>query len=152
MNFKDIELEALDEKGETTNIKLGDLKGKNIVLYFYPKDDTPVCTGEAIEFRDNLTKFPENTAVTGVSGDDIESHKHFFKKHELNFHILADTEHRLAEAFSNVANRTTKEGKSDYVMRSTFVIDKNGKIIKEWRNVSVDGHIDEILAFLKTLK
>ena len=84
MKFENIELKGLDSKGKETKIKLADLKGKNIILYFYPKDETPICTKEAGNFRDALKKLPEDTIVIGVSPDNIESHKKFFEKHNKN--------------------------------------------------------------------
>ena len=186
MKFENIELKGLDAEGKETKVKLGDLKGKNIVLYFYPKDETPICTKEASEFRDALKKLPPDTVVIGVSPDSIESHKKFFEKHNLNFHILSDTEHKLAKAFDNLtktAREKIGEGKYEFekikdkirdkridmklkhdertiremqdkpvTMRSTFIIDKKGRMIKEMRDIDIKGHVNEIVEFVKTMK
>lgn len=174
LNFKDIELNGIDSDGNETKVKLSDLKGKNVVLYFYPKDGTSICTKEAGNFRDALAKFPKDTVVIGVSPDTIESHKEFFKEHNLNFNILSDTEHKLAKAFKNlkedIADRVedTKEilhdtkikmkkaidktKHSPETIRSTFIIGKDGKLLKEMRNIDIKGHVDEIVEYVKGLK
>ncbi|GGH87514.1 peroxiredoxin Q/BCP [Pullulanibacillus pueri] len=134
--------------GET--LSLADFRGKNVVLYFYPKDMTPGCTTEACDFRDNHNKFSEiNTVVLGVSPDPVDKHQKFTEKHELPFPLLADTEHEVAEKYD--AWQLKKNFGKEYmgIQRSTFVIDQNGNIAKVWPKVKVEGHVEEIYNFIK---
>ncbi len=132
------------------DIQLGSFRGKQVVLYFYPKDDTPGCTVEACAFRDNLPKFEGLDAVIlGVSRDSLKSHARFIGKYSLNFTLLSDEDlvaHRLYDTWK----RKTNYGKSYMgTERSTFVIGPDGKIKKIFRKVKVDGHEAEVLAALK---
>ncbi|GGE45582.1 peroxiredoxin [Pullulanibacillus camelliae] len=134
--------------GET--ISLADYKGKNVVLYFYPKDMTPGCTTEACDFRDNHAKFADfNTVVLGISPDPVDRHQKFTEKHDLPFPLLADTEHEVAEQYG--AWQLKKNFGKEYmgIQRSTFVIDKEGKIARIWPKVKVDGHVQEVYNFIK---
>lgn len=147
--MKDLKLQGIDKNGETKEFTLADFGGKRIVLYFYPKDDTPICTKEAKSFRDNLEKLSKYGVVIGVSSDDIDSHKSFKEKYHLNFPLLSDIGHKLAEKFKVLKDKI-QDGKKIYeVERSTFIIDENGNIEKEWRNIDINGHIEEILEYLK---
>lgn len=131
-------------------ISLSDYRGKYVILYFYPKDMTPGCTTEACDFRDHHDSFSELDAVIlGVSPDPVERHQKFITKHELPFELLADENHQLAEAFG--AWKLKKNfGKEYYgIERSTFIIDKEGKLLKEYRKVRVKGHVEAALEFLK---
>ncbi|WP_010529691.1 thioredoxin-dependent thiol peroxidase [Lentibacillus jeotgali] len=122
-------------------VSLSDYKGQNVVLYFYPKDMTPGCTNEACDFRDNKGKFSDLDAVIiGISPDPIESHQKFIDKHDLPFMLLADVDHKTAEDYG-VWN--------DGIERSTFIIDKEGKLQKEFRKVKVEGHVEEALKYLR---
>lgn len=142
----DLELPA--SNGET--IKLSDFRGKNVVLYFYPKDMTPGCTTEACDFRDQHQNFEELDAIIiGVSPDPIARHEKFIEKHGLPFLLLADEEHKMAESFGVWKNKQMFGKEYMGIERSTFVIDKDGKIAKEWRKVKVKGHVDEALQFIK---
>ena len=133
-------------------ISLKDLKGKNVVLYFYPKDDTPGCTREACAFRDNLPKFTSSDAtVIGVSRDSGESHDQFKAKYQLPFTLASDADGKLSEAFGAWGERERDGKKTMGMIRSTFLIDKKGVVRKEWRNVNVDGHAEEVLNAVKTL-
>lgn len=133
-------------------ISLKDLKGKNVVLYFYPKDDTPGCTREACAFRDNLPKFTSSDAtVIGVSRDSGESHDQFKAKYQLPFTLASDVDGKLSEAFGAWGERERDGKKTMGMIRSTFLIDKKGVVRKEWRNVNVDGHAEEVLNAVKTL-
>ena len=131
-------------------VKLSSMKGKSVVLYFYPEDDTPGCTREACAFRDNLPKFGGLDAVIlGVSKDSLESHAKFIDKYSLNFTLLSDEDlvaHKLYDTWKlkNNYGRTYMGTE-----RSTFVIDSNGKIKKIFRRVKVDGHESEVLAALQ---
>lgn len=129
-------------------IDLGSLSGNKVVLYFYPKDDTPGCTKQACDFRDNLNRIVDKgVKVIGISPDDPESHRKFADKYGLNFDLLSDTNHALAEAM-NVWKEKNFMGRSYMgVERSTFLLD-NGRIEKAWQPVKVEGHVDEILKAL----
>ncbi len=128
---------------------LAGLRGRKVVLYFYPKDDTPGCTKEACSFRDNLARVTSKGAVVlGVSHDDIESHAKFRKKYSLSFPLLSDTEGKVLGEYG-VWKEKGMFGKSFLgIARTTFIIDEDGKIAKVFPNVRVDGHTDEILEAL----
>ncbi|MBV7506445.1 thioredoxin-dependent thiol peroxidase [Bacillus sp. sid0103] len=146
MQVPNFELKA--NNGEKVN--LSNFKGTNVVLYFYPKDMTPGCTTEACDFRDQIQQFTEVDAVIlGVSPDPVDRHQKFVEKYGLPFLLLADTEHQLSEAFG--VWKLKKNFGKEYmgIERSTFIIDKEGKLVKEWRNVKVKGHVDEALAYIK---
>ncbi|KGX87680.1 peroxiredoxin [Pontibacillus halophilus JSM 076056 = DSM 19796] len=134
--------------GET--VKLSDYKGKHIVLYFYPKDMTPGCTTEACDFRDHHESFKELDAVIlGVSPDPVERHKKFIDKHELPFVLLADEDHAVAEAYD--VWKLKKNFGKEYmgIERSTFIIDKEGTVAKEYRKVKVKDHVEEALTYIR---
>ena len=134
-------------------VSLAALKGKPVVVYFYPRDDTPGCTREACAFRDRSGELKAHGAtVLGISTDDVKSHAKFRKKFELNFPLLADTEHKTAEAFGAWREKNMYGKKSMGIQRSTFLIDSAGKVRKVWRKVNVDGHDAEVLAALDALK
>jgi len=129
-------------------LSLGDLRGRPVVLYFYPKDSTPGCTREACAFRDARAELAELGAVVlGVSMDSLKSHQKFRETHQLNFPLLSDPEGRAITAFG--AWKTGQEGKS--VNRSTFLIDGEGVIRRIWRSVRVEGHDAEVLEALRSL-
>ncbi|MBN6205969.1 thioredoxin-dependent thiol peroxidase [Ralstonia pickettii] len=132
------------------DISLSDYRGKYVILYFYPKDMTPGCTTEACDFRDHHDSFSELDAIIlGVSPDPAERHQKFIAKHELPFELLADESHQLAEAFG-VWKLKKNFGKEYYgIERSTFILDKEGKLLKEYRKVRVKGHVEAALEFLK---
>jgi peroxiredoxin Q/BCP len=132
-------------------VKLSDFLGKrHVVLYFYPKDMTPGCTTEACDFRDKHESFAElNAVILGVSPDPMNRHDKFIGKYELPFLLLADEEHKAAESYD--VWKLKKNFGKEYmgIERSTFVIDKDGQVVKEWRKVKVKGHVDEALQFIK---
>lgn len=132
------------------NVTLSQFRGKYIVLYFYPKDMTPGCTTEACEFRDQYEVFTELGAVViGISPDSIERHKKFIEKHRLPFLLLADEKQDVAKLY-NVWKLKKNFGKEYMgIERSTFLIDPDGQIIREWRKVKVNGHVEEVLNALK---
>ena len=132
------------------NVTLSQYKGKNIVLYFYPKDMTPGSTTQAYDFRDEYSEFENlNTVVLGVSPDPIERHQKFIEKHGLPFPLLADTENEVAKLY-DVWKLKKMFGNEFYgIERSTFIIDAEGIVRKEWRKVKVKGHIEETLEFIK---
>lgn len=144
------ELELPSNNGKA--VKLSDFRGKNVVLYFYPKDLTPGCTTEACDFRDHHEQFKSvNAVIIGVSPDPISRHQTFIEKHGLPFHLLADVDHKAAESFG--VWKLKKNFGKEYmgIERSTFIIDEHGYIIKEWRKVKVKGHVEEALQFIKKL-
>lgn len=131
-------------------VSLSDYKGKNIVLYFYPKDMTPGCTTQACDFRDNYEEFEKyNTVVLGVSPDPIESHVKFIDKHELSFPLLADVDHIVAKSFEVWQLKKTFGNEYYGIVRSTFIIDQNGILQKEYRNVRVKNHVQKTLDYVK---
>ncbi|MGG0529326.1 thioredoxin-dependent thiol peroxidase [Bacillus pumilus] len=142
------EIELTGDNGE--KVKLSDFKGKHIVLYFYPKDMTPGCTTEACDFRDRHQSFAELDAVIiGVSPDSQDQHQKFKEKHDLPFLLLVDDEQKLSEAFG--VWKLKKNFGKEYmgVERSTFLINKEGTLVKEWRKVKVKDHVEEALEELK---
>ena len=148
MNYSKIKLQGIDAQGAEKEYTLENFKGQNIILYFYPKDNTAGCTQEACDFRDNFNRLTSKAVVIGVSPDSISSHLKFKIKNELNFILLSDSEHKLAEAF-NVWQEKSMYGKKYMgIVRSTFIIDNNGKIEKEWRKVKVKGHVEEIFTYI----
>jgi thioredoxin-dependent peroxiredoxin len=135
-----------------SKIKLADLKGSPVVLYFYPADDTPGCTREACAFRDRAAELKKLGAkVFGVSPDDVASHEKFKKKFSLNFPLLADEDHAIAEKYGAWREKNMYGKKRMGIARSTFLIDADGKLAKVWKAVKVDGHDEQVLAALKEL-
>ena len=135
-----------------TKLKLSSLRGAPVVLYFYPKDDTPGCTREACGFRDAKAKFAKHKAVVlGVSPDSPASHEKFRAKYKLPFTLLADEGHKVAEKYGAWREKNMYGKKSMGIARSTFVIDAAGTIAKVFKAVTVDGHDEQVLAVLKTL-
>jgi peroxiredoxin Q/BCP len=133
-------------------VRLSEFKGRPVVLYFYPKDATPGCTREACAFRDQQTTFKKLGAVVlGVSADSIESHGRFRDKYRLNFPLLADTDHAVAEKYGAWREKNMYGKKSMGIQRSTFLIDESGKVAKVWKRVNVDGHDEQVIAALKSL-
>lgn len=148
MNYLELKLQGLDKDGNENEYTLADFKGQKVVLYFYPKDNTSGCTQEACDFRDNMNRITSSAVVIGVSPNDIKSHKKFKEKQDLNFIFLADTEHILSEAFGVWKEKSMYGKKYMGIERSTFILDENGSIVHEWRKVKVNGHVDEVLAYL----
>jgi peroxiredoxin Q/BCP len=137
----------LDDRG--AELTTTDLLGGPLILYFYPKDDTPGCTSEASQFRDLYSQFQEKKArIVGVSRDSAESHRRFKEKFSIPFELLADTESKLCDAFGVIVEKNMYGKKSKGIARSTFLIDGSGKIVKVWPKVNVDEHADEVLASL----
>ncbi|MEB3103892.1 thioredoxin-dependent thiol peroxidase [Ferviditalea candida] len=134
------------------DVSLSDFRGKNVVIYFYPKDMTPGCTTESCDFRDFHPQFGELDAeVLGISPDDLKSHVKFIEKHGLPFLLLADTDHRICEMFGVWTLKKNYGKEYMGVERSTFLIDKQGKLAREWRKVKVAGHVEEVLEAVKQL-
>lgn len=140
-------VQVSDDRGRARSTK--DLLGQPLVLYFYPKDDTPGCTSEASQFRDIYKQFQKkNARVVGVSRDSVESHQKFKKKYSIPFALLADTESKLCDAFGVIVEKTMYGKKRLGIQRSTFSIDEKGKIVNVWPRVSVDEHAEEVLSSL----
>lgn len=136
-----------------TKVRLSELTGTPVVLYFYPKDDTPGCTREACAFRDQKAKLKKLGAVVlGVSPDTVASHEKFRDKYELNFPLLADPDHKTAEKYGAWREKNMYGKKSMGIQRSTFLIDANGKVARLWKRVKVDGHDEQVLAALAELE
>ncbi len=144
----DIKLSGLDIEGNEKEFSLNDFKGQKIILYFYPKDNTSGCTQEACDFRDNLNHLTKYGVLIGVSPDSIKSHKSFKEKQSLNFILLSDSEHRLAESFGVWVEKSMYGRKYMGIDRSTFIINEQGEIEKEWRKVKVKGHVDEVIKYI----
>jgi peroxiredoxin Q/BCP len=132
--------------------QLSDYKGKKIVLYFYPKDNTPGCTTEGIQFRELYAEFQEaNAEIFGVSRDSLRSHEGFKAKLAMPFQLISDPDEMICNMFDVMKWKNMYGKKVRGIERSTFVIDESGKLVKEWRGVKVPGHIDEVLQFVKAL-
>ena len=127
-------------------------KDKNVVIYFYPKDSTPGCTTEGQEFRDNYKKFKKyNTEILGVSRESIKSHENFKSKQNFPFELLSDPDEKMCKAFDVMKMKSMYGREYMGVDRCTFLINHDGKIVKEWRSVKVKGHVDEVLSAVKDL-
>jgi peroxiredoxin Q/BCP len=136
-----------------SKVKLKDLRGSPVVLYFYPRDDTPGCTKEACAFRDLKKELARRGAkIFGVSTDDVASHEKFRDKYQLNFPLLADVDHKVAEKYGAWREKNMYGKKSMGVQRSTFLIDAKGVVRKVWKKVSVEGHDQQVLEALEELK
>jgi peroxiredoxin Q/BCP len=135
-----------------TNFKLSDYLGNTLVIYFYPKDNTPGCTTQGMQFRDHYAAFQAlNTEIFGISRDGLKSHENFKAKFSFPFELLADTEELACGIFGVMKMKNMYGKQVRGVERSTFIIDKNGVLIKEWRGVKVDGHAQEVLNFIQSL-
>ena len=146
--MKDIKLTGIDADGDEKEYSWNDFKGQKIILYFYPKDNTSGCTQEACDFRDNINNLISYATVIGVSPDSIKAHKSFKEKQGLNFILLSDSEHKLAESFKVWKEKSMYGRKYMGIERSTFIIDKNGEIEKEWRKIKIKGHLDEVISYI----
>ena len=135
-----------------TTFKLSNYQGKTLIIYFYPKDNTPGCTTQGMQFRDSYAEFQAaNAEIVGVSRDSLKSHENFKAKFSFPFELLADTEELACGIFGVMKMKNMYGKQVRGVERSTFVIDKNGVLVHEWRGVKVDGHAQEVLNFIKTL-
>ena len=144
-NFK---ISATSDK----TVSLSDLKGSNVVLYFYPKDSTPGCTIEGQNFRDSIRKFrARNTTIYGISRDSLKSHEKFKAAECFPFDLLSDEDEKLCSMYDVIKEKNMYGKKVMGIVRSTFLIDAEGILRKEWRKVSVEGHVDEVLEAVKEL-
>ena len=134
------------------NLSLDDFKGTNLVIYFYPKDNTPGCTLEGQNFRDNYSGFRKSgTAVLGVSRDSLKAHENFRVRQNFPFDLLSDTEEKLCRQFDVIHEKNMYGRKVMGIVRSTFLIDGEGVLQKEWRKVRVKGHVEEVLEAARSL-
>lgn len=144
----DFELPATSGK----TFQLSQYAGKTLVIYFYPKDNTPGCTTQGMQFRDNYADFKaHNCEIFGVSRDSLKSHENFKAKFSFPFELLADTEELACGIFGVMKMKNMYGKQVRGIERSTFVIDKNGMLVHQWRGVKVDGHVLEVLQIIKTL-
>jgi peroxiredoxin Q/BCP len=131
---------------------LSEQHGKNLVIYFYPKDSTPGCTTQGQQFRDHYQEFQKaNTEIVGISRDSLKSHENFKAKFEFPFELLSDSEELACHLFNVIKMKKMYGKEVRGIERSTFVINTKGEIVREWRGVKVDGHIPEVLDFVRTL-
>lgn len=145
---KDFELPATSG----LSFKLSDYIGKNIIIYFYPKDSTPGCTTQGVEFRDNYDAFKAaNTEIFGISRDSLKSHENFKAKFSFPFELLSDSEELACTLFDVIKMKNMYGKQVRGIERSTFVINVDGVLIHEWRKVKVKGHVDEVLQFVQSL-
>ncbi len=143
---RDIKIECTDSKKN----KLYDFLDKKLILYFYPKDMTPGCTTESIEFNTNLAKIKKLGAnIVGVSRDKMSLHEKFIEKHNFKFPLISDPEEKLCKSFDVIKEKSLYGRKYMGVDRSTFIISQDGKILHVWRNVKVKGHVDEVIEKLR---
>lgn len=144
----DLEVQATSDR----SFKLSDLKGKNFVLYFYPKDNTSGCTTEGRDFRDHYAEFQKlNCDILGISRDSLRSHENFRSKQEFPFDLISDADEALCKLFDVIHEKTMYGKKHMGVVRSTFVIDEKGVLRNEYRKVKVAGHVEEVLEAVKSL-
>lgn len=140
-----------DSTGDKS-VSLKDLKGNKVVIYFYPKDNTPGCTTEGQNFRDNHAKFKRaKTIILGISRDSVRTHENFKAKHDFPFDLLSDKEEALCQLFDVIKEKKLYGKTHMGIERSTFLIDEEGVLQQEWRKVKVAGHVDEVLAAAKSI-
>lgn len=144
-----------DFSGDCTSNKtlsFDDFKGKNLVIYFYPKDSTPGCTTEGQDFRDNYKEFQKyNTEILGVSRDSVKSHENFKQKQSFPFELLSDPDEKMCKSFDVMKLKSMYGKEYVGVDRSTFLISSDGKVAREWRSVKVKGHVAEVLEAVKLI-
>lgn len=134
------------------SFKLSDYIGKNLIIYFYPKDSTPGCTTQGMQFRDFYSEFQAaNTEIVGVSRDSLKSHENFKAKFGFPFELLSDAEEKACQIFDVIKMKNMYGKQVRGIQRSTFLIKKDGVLIQEWRKVKVVGHVEEVLAFVKSI-
>ncbi len=140
-------------KGEMTgkrDFDLSDYKGQNIVIYFYPRDNTPGCTSEGEDFRDNYKKFKKkNTEIFGVSKDTIKSHESFKDKFKFPFNLISDPDEKICNIFDVIKEKSMYGKKYMGIERSTFLINEKGELVKEWRKVKVTNHVEDVIGYIE---
>ncbi|MBF0343376.1 MAG: peroxiredoxin [Nitrospirae bacterium] len=150
MKAPDFCLLGVDENAEVREFCLSDLfkDGKRLILYFYPKDNTPGCTTEACDFRDNLNRWSSVCTVVGVSPDSITSHKKFREKQGLNFPLLSDVDNKVSKEYDAWGEKVMCGKTSIGIIRTTYLIGPDGVVQKMWRNVKAKGHVEKVLQVL----
>ncbi|CAM3670499.1 peroxiredoxin [Cohnella lubricantis] len=151
----DFELPAIVEGGDEAMVRLSQYRGSKVVLFFYPKDMTPACTQESCDFRDAgalLSAEDSNTVILGISTNDLKSHRKFADKYNLGYPLLADVEHKVCEQYGVWQEKKLYGRAYMGIVRSTFLIDENGKLLKEWRSLKVKGHVDEVVETIRALR
>ena len=144
----DFELPSTGDK----TFKLSDYRGKTLVIYFYPKDSTPGCTSQGQQFRDAHADFAAfNAEIVGISRDSLKSHENFKAKFGFPFDLLSDSDEHACGLFDAIKMKNMYGKQVRGIQRSTFVVDRNGILVREWRGVKVDGHVQEVLDYVKTL-
>lgn len=144
----DFELPATSD----LTFKLSDYLGKNVIIYFYPKDSTPGCTTQSMQFRDFYDAFQSaNTEIFGVSRDSLKSHENFKAKFSFPFELLSDAEEKACQLFDVIKMKNMYGKQVRGIERSTFIINTDGVLIQEWRKVKVKGHVEEVLSFIQSL-
>ncbi|WP_281890141.1 thioredoxin-dependent thiol peroxidase [Paenibacillus sp. YYML68] len=139
--------------GNGEPVSLQDYVGRNVVIYFYPKNMTPACTEEACQFRDYHGEFADKgTVVLGISPDPVRSHERFAGKYELPFTLLSDPEYEAAKAYGVWALKKLYGREYMGIVRSTFLIDRQGRLVREWRNIRVKGHVEQVLEAVRELE
>ena len=145
------EIDAVDQNGDP--VKLSDYRGKKVVLYFYPKDNTPGCTKEACAFRDNMERIVgQGAMVLGVSPDNPASHDKFKDQHDLNFSLISDPDKAICEKYDIIGEKKMFGKSYKGVIRTTYIIDPEGMIAHKWSNVKVNGHVEQVIKKLKELQ
>ena len=138
------------EGTSNTSFSISKYVGKNLIIYFYPKDSTPGCTNESIDFKDNYDVFQKlNTEIFGISRDSLKSHEKFKAKYSFPFELLSDADEIACDLFDVIKMKNMYGKKVRGIERSTFLINTEGKLINEWRGVKVNGHIQELIKFLQ---
>jgi peroxiredoxin Q/BCP len=151
----DFELPAISGEPNINTVKLSQFRGKKVVIFFYPKDLTPACTQQSCDFRDaapGLAANESNTVILGISTNDLKSHRKFADTYELPYPLLADMDHRVCELYGVWQEKQLYGRAYMGIVRSTFLIDEKGKLLKEWRNIKVKGHVDEVVATIRALQ
>lgn len=142
---------TLPATGDVT-FNLSDYLGKTLVIYFYPKDSTPGCTTQGVQFRDAYAEFQaRNAVIVGISRDSLKSHENFKSKFSFPFALLSDADETACNLFGVIKTKNMYGKQVRGIERSTFVIDKTGKLIREWRSIKADGHAQEVLSYIQTL-
>ena len=141
--YLNVKLKGLNTNNEIETYKLSEFSGNNLIVYFYPQDDTPICTQEANDFNEKIKEIGKYAKIVAVSSNDMQDHIEFKNKYNLKFILLSDTENKLKKAFEEYDRYTQN------LHRATFILDKNGNIIKYWVKVDIDGHVEEVLENIK---
>lgn len=146
-------LKGIDKKGKEIENSLKDIlaEGKKTVLYFYPRDNTPGCTTEACDFKENMSRLCRKAVVVGVSPDTVEKHQKFMKDFGLNFSLLCDPDKKMMEKYEAFGEKTMYGKKTMGVIRTTYILDDKGKILKGWTNVRAKGHVEKVMEALNDL-